>query len=68
MRLEKDLRPGEQLVMLLRPFREHLAAKLSPKTVHIHVGNLWALGGELIRYLRNDLLSKGVRWSRSFPG
>ena len=55
MGLEKDLPPGEQLVMLFRPFLEHLAASnLSPKTIQKHVDNLWALGGEFIRDLHND--------------
>jgi hypothetical protein len=55
MGLEKDLPPGEQLLVLFRPFLEHLAAsELSPKTIQKHVDNLWALGGELIRDLHND--------------
>ena len=34
MGLEKDLPPGEQLLILFRPFLEHLAASgLSPKTI-----------------------------------
>jgi hypothetical protein len=55
MGLEKDLPAGEQLLMLFRPFLEHLvASKLSPKTIQKHVDNLWALGGEFIRDLHND--------------
>ena len=55
MGLEKDLPPGEQLLVLFRPFLEHLAASdLSPKTIQKHVDNLWELGGELIRDLNND--------------
>jgi hypothetical protein len=55
MGLEKDLRPGEQLVMLFRPFLQHLAASnLSPNTIQKHVNNIWALGGEFIRDLHND--------------
>ncbi len=55
MGLEKDLPPGEQLVMLFRPFLEHLAASnLSPKTIQKHVDNVWALGGESIRDLHYD--------------
>lgn len=54
MGLEKDL-PGEQLLVLLRPFLEQLAASdLSPKTIQKHVNNVWALGGEFIRDLHND--------------
>ena len=55
MGLEKDLPPGEQLLVLFRPFLEQLAASdLSPKTIQQHVDNLWALGGEFIRDLHND--------------
>jgi hypothetical protein len=50
--LEKDLPPGAGLVACLRPFIEHLASSsLSPKTIRQHVGNLWTLGGEIIRDL-----------------
>jgi hypothetical protein len=52
---EKDLPPGEQLVILFRPFLEQLAASdLSPGTIQKHVDNMWALGGEFIRELHND--------------
>jgi hypothetical protein len=55
MGLEKDLPSGEQLVVLFRPFLEHLAASdLSPKTIQKHVDNMWALGGEFIRELHSD--------------
>src|ERR1700688_1197530 len=55
MGLEKDLPPGEQLLVLFRPFLEHLAASdLSPKTIQKHVDNMWALGGEFIRDLHSD--------------
>jgi hypothetical protein len=55
MGLEKDLAPGEELLSLLRPFLEHLAASgLSPKTIQKHVDNVWALGGEFIRDLHSD--------------
>jgi hypothetical protein len=47
MGMEKDLPPG--------PFIEHLASSsLSPKTIRRHVGNLWLLGGEIIRDLNYD--------------
>jgi hypothetical protein len=53
--LEKDLPPGEQLLILFRPFLESLAASsLTPKTIQKHVDNMWALGGEFIRDLHND--------------
>jgi hypothetical protein len=52
MGLEKDLPPGEELVVCFRPFIEHLAStSLSPKTIRRHVDNLWLLGGEIIRDL-----------------
>ena len=55
MGLEKDLPPGEQLLVLFRPFLEHLATSdLSPKTIQKHVDNMWALGGEFIRDLHSD--------------
>ena len=55
MGLEKDLPPGEALVVCFRPFIEHLAASsLSTKTVRQHGDNLWSLGGEIIRDLHYD--------------
>jgi hypothetical protein len=55
MGLEKDLPPGEALVVCFRPFIEHLASSsLSPKTIRWHVDNLWILGGEIIRDLHYD--------------
>lgn len=52
MGMEKDLPPGEKLVACFRPFMEHLiGSDLSPKTIQKHVGNLWVLGGEIIRDL-----------------
>jgi len=52
MGLEKDLPPGEALVVGFRPFIEHLALSgLSARTIRRHVGNLWLLGGEIIRDL-----------------
>ena len=55
MGLEKDLPSGEQLLVLFRPFLEHLVASdLSPKTIQKHIDNMWALGGEFIRELHSD--------------
>jgi len=55
MGLEKDLPPGEALVVCFRPFIEHLASSsLSPRTIRRHVDNLWLLGGEIIRDLNYD--------------
>jgi hypothetical protein len=57
MGLDKDLPPGEELVVCLRPFIEHLASSsLSTKTIRRHLGNLWLLGGEIIRDLSYALL------------
>jgi hypothetical protein len=56
MGMEKDLPPGEKLVVCFRPFMEHLiGSDLSPKTIQKHVDNLWVLGGEIIRDLNEDL-------------
>ena len=47
--------PHEQLLALLRPFLEYLAASdLSATTIQKHVDNVWVLGGEFIRDLHND--------------
>jgi hypothetical protein len=55
MGLDEDLPPGEELLVCLRPFLEHLAASsLSPKTIRRHVDNVWLLGGEIIRHLHYD--------------
>jgi len=55
MGLEKDLPPGEALIVCFRPFIEHLASTgLSAKTIRQHVDNLWSLGGEIIRDLHYD--------------
>ena len=52
---QKDVPPGEALLACFRPFIAHLAAaSLSRKTIRKHVGNLWILGGEIIRDLNND--------------
>lgn len=52
---EKDLPPGEKLVARFRPFLEALVISgLSPRTIHRHVDNLWALGGEIIRDLNEN--------------
>jgi hypothetical protein len=55
MGLDKDLPPGEGLLIYIRLFIEHLASSsLSPKTIRRHVNNLWVLGGEIIRDLHYD--------------
>ena len=52
MGLEKDVPPGEKIVICFRPFLERLVTSdLSPKTIQKHVDNLWVLGGEIIRDL-----------------
>jgi hypothetical protein len=63
MGLDQDLPPGEQLVVLFRPFLEHLAAShLTPKTIQKHVDNMWALGGEF--YSRPQLPSAPTKTAR----
>jgi hypothetical protein len=43
------------LVVVFRPFLEHLAASdLTPKTIQKHVDKMWALEGEFIRDLNYD--------------
>jgi hypothetical protein len=53
---DKDVHPGEQLVICFRPFLEYLVrcADLSPKTIQRHVDHLWVLGGEIIRDLNEN--------------
>lgn len=49
MGLEKDLPPGEELVACFRGVIARLAASdLAPKTIRLHVDNLWLLGGRII--------------------
>jgi hypothetical protein len=48
--IEPDLEYGNQLLVEIRPFAEHLAdSGLSKKTIKRHLTNLWLLGGEIIR-------------------
>ena len=55
MGLDEDLLAGQQLLTIFRPFLEHLAtSNLSLKTIHKHMDNMWALGGEFIRDLHYD--------------
>jgi len=55
MGVEKDLAPGQALVVCFRPFIEDLASSgMSPKTIRQHVDNLWTVGGEIIRDLHYD--------------
>jgi hypothetical protein len=50
MGVEKDIPPGEQLVVCFRPFLEQLmSSDLSRKTIRKHTDNLWVLGGEMVR-------------------
>jgi hypothetical protein len=47
---EKDLPVGHRLVEYFLPFLLHLAESgLSKRTILNHVGNMWLLGGEIIR-------------------
>ena len=57
----KDLPPGEALLACVRPFIAHLASSsLTPKTIRIHVDNLWSLGGEILRDLNDDPALRNV--------
>lgn len=47
MGMDKDLPPGEKLVICFRPFLDHLVrSRLSLKTIQKHVHNRWALVGD----------------------
>jgi len=47
---ERDIIPGEQIVVVFTPFLQALLAQgLSRKTRNLHRDNLWLLGGEIIR-------------------
>jgi hypothetical protein len=48
---DDDILPGERIVDCFRPFLRHMAARYSRKTIRKHAGNLWVLGGEIIRDL-----------------
>ena len=68
MGLEEDVLPGEQLVVCLLPFLQHLVlSSLSPKTIRRHVDNLWLLGGEIIRDLHNDPTLRKLSAHRLLP-
>ena len=55
MGMEEDIRPGERLIECFRPFIESLVASgRSPRTIQVHVDNMWALGGEFITGLNYD--------------
>ena len=48
--VDADEPTGEQILQYFRSFLEHLLEHhLSPKTFRRHAGNLWLLGGEVIR-------------------
>ncbi len=50
MGLQEDVLYGQGLIKVMRPFVEHLiAGGLKDKTIRNHMGNLWLLGGEIIR-------------------
>ena len=52
---DRDVIPGEQIVVCITPFLIHLLSLgLSKKTLHRHRDNVWSLGGELIRALAED--------------
>jgi hypothetical protein len=50
MGVEEDAAYGQGLLAVMRPFAEQFLARgLSRKTIRRHLGNLWLLGGEVIR-------------------
>jgi hypothetical protein len=52
---DRDLRPGEQMLVLFKPFLLHLLnLGLARKTLRLHRDHLCALGGEIIRRLHED--------------
>jgi hypothetical protein len=52
---DRDLRPGEQMLLLFKPFLLHLLDRgLARKTLRLHRDHLCALGGEIIRRLHED--------------
>lgn len=53
--LPKDLPYGREILEIMRPFIVHLIEKdLTRKTIRKHMGNLWLLGGEIIRNVSID--------------
>jgi hypothetical protein len=69
MGLEKDLPPGEELVVCFRPFIEHLASSsLSSKTIRRHVDNLCILGGNYPRPELHAFCEKGCCAAASSQG
>jgi hypothetical protein len=52
---DRDLRPGEQMLTLFKPFLLHLLSLgLARKTLRLHRDHPCALGGEIIRCLHED--------------
>ena len=55
----EDVAYGEGLLQSMRPFIENLIAMgLRERTIRDHIGNLWLLGGEIIRDVNT-----GMRYS-----
>lgn len=55
----RDVAPGERIVELFKLFLTHLLGLgLSRKTLRKHRDNLWILGGEIIRHLRENPASR----------
>ena len=53
--LEDDKAPGRRLLAELRPFITYLIGEgLSVKTVRLHLDNLWAIGGEVVRRFNHE--------------
>ena len=53
--VEEDIPYGVGLIEAMRPFIEDLIHRgLRKKTIRNHMGNLWLLGGEIIRSVSTD--------------
>lgn len=53
--VKEDIRVGEQVLECFEPFvAELLGSKLADKTKKRHLGNLWLLGGEIVREVSFD--------------
>lgn len=60
--IEDDVRIGEELVALVRPFIVHLGdSGLARKTIRRHLDNTWAIGGEIIRGVHEN--AERRRWT-----
>lgn len=60
--IEDDVRIGEELAALVRPFIVHLRdSGLSRKRIRVHLDNTWAICGEIIRDVHEN--DERRRWT-----